>query len=84
MALSLVLSRFLSFLAYLLQAIDGAMSLALCPQVVSQAPQHFRSSEKLAEPLVRVALPAGVSARSFPFTLTCPERMGEREREGLL
>ena len=28
-----------------LQAIDGLMSLALCLQVVSQAPQHFRSSE---------------------------------------
>ena len=30
----------------LLQAIDAVMSLALCPQVVSQAPQHFRSYEK--------------------------------------
>ena len=27
----------------LLQAIDGVMPLALCPQVVSQASQHFRS-----------------------------------------
>jgi len=27
------------------QAIDGFMPLDLCPQVVSQAPQHFRSSE---------------------------------------
>ena len=35
-----------SFHASLLQAIDGVMSLALCPQVVSQASQHFRSSEK--------------------------------------
>ena len=34
-----------SLRASLLQAIDDAMSLALCPQVVSQAPQHFRSSE---------------------------------------
>ena len=33
-----------SFHASLLQAINGVMSLALCPQVVSQAPQHFRSS----------------------------------------
>ena len=33
-----------SFHASLLQAIDGVMSLALCPQVVSRAPQHFRSS----------------------------------------
>ena len=37
-----------SFHASFLQAIDGVMSLALCPQVVSQASQHFRSSEKQA------------------------------------
>ena len=37
-----------SFLASLLQAIDGVMSLALCPQVVSQALEHFKSSEKQA------------------------------------
>ena len=37
-----------SFHASLLQAIDGAMSLALCPQVVSQAPQHFSSSQTQA------------------------------------
>ena len=34
-----------SFHASLLQAIDSEMFLALCPHVVSQAPQHFRSSE---------------------------------------
>ena len=32
----------------LLQAISGVISLALCLQLVSQAPQHFRSSEKQA------------------------------------
>ena len=32
-----------------LQVIDGVMSLALCPQVVSEASQHFRSSEKNKE-----------------------------------
>ena len=37
-----------SFDSSLLQAIDGVMSLALCPQVMSQASQHFRSSEKLS------------------------------------
>ena len=37
-----------SFHATLLQPIDGVMSLALCPQVVFQASQHFRSSEKQA------------------------------------
>jgi len=42
-----------SFRASLLQAIDGGvMSLAaLCPQVVSQAPQHFRSSGRDASHL---------------------------------
>ena len=35
-----------SFHASLLQAISGVMSLVLCLQAVSQAPQHFRSSEK--------------------------------------
>ena len=37
-----------SFHASLLQASSGVMSLALCSQVVSQASQHFRSSEKQA------------------------------------
>ena len=37
-----------SFSICLLQAVDGVMYLALCPQVVSQAPQHFRSSEMQA------------------------------------
>ena len=32
--------------AFLLQTIDDVMSLPLCPQVVSQVSQHFRSSEK--------------------------------------
>ena len=34
-----------SFHASFLQAIDGVMSLALCLQVASQAPRHFRSPE---------------------------------------
>ena len=37
-----------SFNASLLQVISGVMSLALCPQVVSQASQHLRSSKKQA------------------------------------
>ena len=37
------------FHASLLQAIDGVMSVALCPQVVSQAPQHCRFSEKASQ-----------------------------------
>ena len=36
------------FHASLLQAIAGVMSLALSPQAVSQASQHFRSFEKQA------------------------------------
>ena len=44
MALS---SPFKEYCLALLQAVDGVMSLASCPQVVSQAPQHL-SSEKQA------------------------------------
>ena len=40
--------RVSSLNASLLQAINGVMSLASCPHVVSQASQHFRSSEKQA------------------------------------
>ena len=43
-----VVQRFLFPCLSLLQAIDGVMSLALCPHVVSQAPQHFKSSEMQA------------------------------------
>ena len=39
----LIFKRF-SFLPCLLQATDGAMSLALCPQVVSQTPQRSELS----------------------------------------
>ena len=41
-------SRASSFHASLLQAIGGGMVLALCPHVVSQAPQHLRSLETQA------------------------------------
>ena len=54
----------------LLQAIDSVTTLALCPHVVSQATQHFRSSEKQAT--FEGAFPASLSAWSFSFTLTCP------------
>ena len=40
------LLRTSSLHASLLQVINGVMSLALCLHVVSQAPQHFRSSEE--------------------------------------
>ena len=59
-------SNAFSFHASLLQAIDGVISVALRPQVMSQAPQYFRSSEK--HPTCESCFPAIVSARSFPFT----------------
>ena len=45
------------------------MSLALCLQVVFQASQHFRSSEKQATCEDSFARQ---SAQSFPFTMACP------------
>ena len=74
-----------SFNASLLQAINGVVSLALCPQVLSQVPQHFRSSEKQAtyegfftrQAICSVAsLHAGIS---FPFTPACPGQYTHRE-----
>ena len=62
-------SNAFSFHASLLQAIDGVISVALRPQVMSQAPQYFRSSEK--HPTCESCFPAIVSARSFPFTPAC-------------
>ena len=63
-----------SFHASLPQAIDGVMSLALCPQVVSQAPQHFRSSEKQATCGGCFARQLSLSVRSFPFTPARPRQ----------
>ena len=51
--------RLSSLSTHLLQVIDSVMSLAVCPLVVSQAPQHLRSSEM-------VAFPTWLSAQSFP------------------
>ena len=65
-----------SFNAFLLQAFDGVMSLALCPQGVSQTFQHLRTSEKQAT--YEGSLPASLSARSFPFTPTCPGQYTHR------
>ena len=64
-----------SFKAFLLQAISGVISLVLCPQVVSQASQHFRSSEKQAtcegcfarqSIFSVVSLPSGMSRAVHP------------------
>ena len=52
-----------SFHASLPQAVDGVMSLDLYPQVVS---------------LVRAALPASLSALSFPFIPACPGQYTNR------
>ena len=54
-----------SFHASLLQAIDGVMPLALCPRVVSQALQHFRSSEQQATCDGRFARQSVCSVISF-------------------
>ena len=59
-----------SFYTSLLQTVDGVMSLALCPQCLkllkntSDLPRH--------KPFVMVALPATLSAWSFPFTPAYP------------
>ena len=65
-----------SFHASLLQVIDGVMSLALCPQVVSQAPQHFRSSETQATCEGCFARQSICSV--FPFILACPGQYTHR------
>ena len=50
------------------QTIDGAISLALCPQAVSESTPlgHFRSSETLRATWGGT-LPTSLSARSFPL-----------------
>ena len=61
-----------SVLASLLQEIDGVMLLALCTQVVSQTPQHFKVSEVQATDDGRLALLlANLSARSFTLIRAC-------------
>ena len=67
-----------SFNASLLQAINGVVSLALCPQVVSQVSQHFRPSEN-ASHLWGLLFIARLSARSFPFTPACPGQYTHRD-----
>ena len=64
-----------SFHTSLLWAIGDVITLALWPQVVSQAPQHFRpvSSSSTFQTFWDAShLPASLSARSFPFTSACP------------
>ena len=72
---SLILSRKIMqcflFPRLSLWGVNGVMPLALCPWVVSQASQHFRSSEKQTT-WGGFALPARLSPRSFPFTPACP------------
>ena len=50
------------------------MSLILSPQVVSQAPQHFGSSETQATCDAFFVLFFFPPARSFPFTPAYPEQ----------
>ena len=66
-----------SFNASLLQVIDGVMSLALCLLVVSRASKNI--SDLLRSKLLeRVALPAFLSAQSFPFMPACPGQYSHR------
>ena len=58
-----IVERFL-FPCSLLHTIDVVMSLALCSRVVSQAPQHFRSSE--TQITCDAALPSILSGH-FPW-----------------
>ena len=80
-----------SFRAFLFQAINGVMSLALCSQVVSQAPQHFKYSKKLATcegcfacQCIRPAFLTQTNFcshrkfRSFPFTPATPGQYTHR------
>ena len=68
-----------SFHTSLLQVINGVMSLALCSKIVSQVPQQLTLPR--CKPLVMVALPASLSAWSFPFTPACPGRYIHRSFE---
>ena len=65
-----------SFHASLLQVTDVVLSLALCQQVVSQAPQHFRSSEK--QTTCEGCYARQCTIRSFPFTQACPGQYTHR------
>ena len=60
-----------SFHASLLQTTDGVVSVAFCPQVVSQAPQHLRSSETQATC-------EGCFARQGHFSPACPGQYTQR------
>ena len=64
------LSSASSFHAFLLQAINSVVYLALCLQVLYQPPQHFRSSETQATCDGYFACQS--ICLSFPFTLACP------------
>ena len=54
-----------SFYASLLQAIVGVVFLTFCPQVASRAPQHSDIPRRRSPG--DVALPASLSAQSFPL-----------------
>ena len=80
-----------SFHASLLQATDGVMPLALCPQVLSTATCdgcftrlstccHFPSQRH-----VQGSTPASLPAQSFPFTAACPAQHTRRSfQRGML
>ena len=60
-----------SFCASLVQAVDAVTTLALSPRCL----KFLNTSDFLRrKPLVMIALPACLSARSLPFTQACPGR----------
>ena len=61
-----------SFHASLLQAIDVVMSLALCSHIIFYCLKLLNTLDlPRRKPLVRDALPASLSAWSFPFIPAC-------------
>ena len=56
-----------SFYASLPKAIDGVMSFVLCPDVVFQAPQHFKASK----PTTTTQIPFLYSLHIYLFLFVC-------------
>ena len=59
---------------FIRQAIDGVMPLALCPQLMPQAPQHFRDDYHWSWLCFSLLLfsPTRLCTRPFAFTSTGP------------
>ena len=71
-----------SFHASLLQAIDDVMCFALCQQGISQAPQHFRSSETQTtcdDCFVSKSLCSVISLHSGMFRAGHPQEFSKKD-----